>query len=94
MDRFEKVWQLLKEWYELGLITTEPSELSINITRYGKGWSVEIPELGAFEDGATVHECLDAHIKELQHDYDYRKAKREHEQREKGIQELKVAGWI
>ncbi|MGL5723301.1 hypothetical protein [Cetobacterium sp.] len=94
MERFEKVWELLKEWYELGLITETKDELSLTISISGTEYCVAIVELGAEEYGATIEECLDAHIRELQHDYDYRKAKFEHEQREKGIQELKVAGWL
>lgn len=92
--KFEKIWELLKEWYDLGLTTTEPKAQELSIAKYGEGWTVQIQEWSAFEDGATIEECLDAHIKELQTDKDYLEAKSKHEVREKGIAELKEAGWI
>lgn len=92
--KFEKVWELLREWYELGLTSTPANTQELTIAKYGNGWTVQIQDWSAFEDGATIEECLDKHIKELQTDKDYLEAKCKEEIRERRIQELKDAGWI
>ncbi len=84
LDRkFEKLYELLKEWYDLGLSNRKFSELGIKYD--GGEYEVCIKELGAYEYGATIDIALDKHIKELEEDKDYIEYKADH---------LKVIGGV
>lgn len=86
MERFEKVWDLLKEWYDLGLATRKITKLEIN--KIGGEYEVAIPELGAYEYGQTVEEALDKHIRELETDQDYLEYKMKLQMQHKAIEDM------
>ncbi|MGL6023272.1 MAG: hypothetical protein ACRC0F_01525 [Cetobacterium sp.] len=69
--RFEKIYILLKDWYNLGLIKQDPRAWELSINKFGYEWCVEIPKLGATEYGYSLEETLDLHIEALENDEDY-----------------------
>ncbi|MGL5050876.1 MAG: hypothetical protein ACRC6A_09345 [Fusobacteriaceae bacterium] len=72
--KYKKIWTLLKDWYDLGLTPVQPQDYSITVRKNGSEFCVSIPELGAYEYGSTIEECLDLHIEALEFDDDYLEA--------------------
>lgn len=69
MEKFERVWELLKEWYDLGLVGRKFTKIEVN--KVGVEYEVSIPDLGAYEYGQTIEEALEKHVRALEDDEDY-----------------------
>ncbi|MGL5960685.1 MAG: hypothetical protein ACRCZ0_01850 [Cetobacterium sp.] len=70
-NRFEKIYILLKDWYDLGMIKQDPKAWEISVNKFGSEWCIEISKLGANEYGSSLEEALDLMIKSLEEDEDY-----------------------